>query len=59
MSILDKSSKETKNYNLVPSSISSCENALTELLECYSDPKFTARIRSKYVKNELGISLKR
>ena len=46
-------------YNLVPSNISSCENALTELLECHSDPKFTAKIRSKYVKKELGISLKR
>ena len=51
--------KKKKYYNLMPSTTRSRDEILTGLLECLDDPRFTAKVRYMYVKNEQGIPTKR
>ena len=44
--------KKKKYYNLMPSTTRSRDEILTGLLECLDDPRFTAKVRYMYVKNE-------
>ena len=51
--------KKKKYYNLVPSITRSRDKILTGLLECLDDPNFIVKVRYMYVKNKLGILIKR
>ena len=51
--------KRRKYYNLVHFTTRSRDKILTGLLECLDDPKFTAKVRYMYVKNDVGIPIKR